>query len=50
MSVPDYQSLILPVLKTLAGGTEIPVSAVRESVAAAQELTADDLRKLQPGD
>ena len=48
MPVPDYQSLMLPALKALAGGTETPVSAVRESVATAEGLTPEDVRKLLP--
>ena len=46
MPVPDYQSLMLPVLKALADGTERPISEVRERVAAAERLTPDDLREM----
>ena len=48
MSVPDFQSLMLPVLKALAGGAETPVSTVRESVAAVEGLTPEDVRQLLP--
>ena len=46
MPVPDYQSLMLPVLKALADGAETPMSKVRERVAAAERLTPDDLREM----
>ena len=39
MSVPDFQSLMLPVLKVLVSGAETPISDVRERVAAAAGLT-----------
>ena len=48
MSVPDFQSLMLPALKALAGGAETPVSTVRESVAAGEGLTPEDVRQLLP--
>ena len=48
MPIPDYQSLMLPVLKALAGGAETPISAVRKNVAAAEGLTPDDVRELLP--
>lgn len=48
MPVPDFQSLMLPVLKTLSGGAETPVSEVRARVAASERLTSDDLRELLP--
>ena len=46
MPVPDYQSLMLPVLKALADGVETPVSEVRERVAAAEGLTDEELREM----
>ena len=46
MPVPDYQSLMLAVLKALADGTETPISEARERVAAAERLTPDDLREM----
>ena len=50
MPVPDYQSLMLPVLKALAGGSETPISEVRKRVAAAEGLRGEDLRtKLASG-
>ena len=48
MPIPDYQSLMLPALKALAGGAETPISAVRQNVAAAEGLTPDDVRELLP--
>ena len=48
MPVPDFQSLMLPVLKALAGGAETPISEVRARVAASEGLTSDDLQELVP--
>ena len=48
MSVPDYQSLMLPALKALADGVEVPISEVRARIAAAEGLTPDDLREMLP--
>ena len=39
---------MLPALKALAGGKEASVAEVRERVAAAQDLTVDDLREMLP--
>ena len=41
MPVPDYQSPMLPALEALSGGVEVPLSKVRERVAAAEGLTAE---------
>ena len=43
MSVPDYQSLMLPALKALADGVEAPVSELRARIATAEGLTPEDL-------
>ena len=48
MPVPDFQSLMLPVLKALSGGAETSVSEVRARVAAAEKLTPEDTRELLP--
>ena len=48
MPVPDYQSLMLPSLKALANGKEIPLSKVRERVAAAEGLTPKDMLEVLP--
>ena len=37
MPVPDYESLMLPVLNALSGGAETPLSGVRASVAVRLE-------------
>ena len=46
MPVPDFQMLMLPVLKALSGGRETRLSEVRETVASAERLTAEDLQEL----
>ena len=48
MAVPDFQSLMLPAVKALAGGEEIPLSQLRARIAAAEGLTPDDIRKMLP--
>lgn len=48
MAVPDFQSLMLPVLKALDDGSETPVSEIRSRVATAEGLTKEDLREMIP--
>ena len=48
MPVPDFQSLMLPALKALAGHREVPISDVRQHVAVAERLTTEDLREMLP--
>ena len=48
MPVPDFQSLMLPVLQALADGEDAPVRKVRERVASAEGLTDKDLREMLP--
>ena len=48
MPVPDFQSLMLPALKAFSTGAELPLSEVRERTAAAEGLTAEDLREMLP--
>lgn len=48
MPVPNFESLMLPVLKALAEGEEVPVSEVRSRVADAEGLTSDEVRELLP--
>ena len=48
MPVPDFQSLMLPALKTFASGGEPPLSEVRERVAAAAGLSAEDVEEMLP--
>lgn len=43
MPVPDFQSLMLPVLNALSDGSEVRVAEVCTRVAAAEGLTPDDL-------
>ncbi len=48
MPIPDFQSLMLPVLKALSGGVEMPTSKVRVYVADTEGLTTEDVRELLP--
>ncbi len=48
MPVPDFQSLMLPALRAFAAGVETPLSAIRERVAAAEGLSAEEVRELLP--
>ena len=48
MPIPDFQSLMLPVLKALSGGAETPISEVRALVAIAEGLKPEDVRELLP--
>lgn len=48
MPIPDFQSLMLPVLKALSGGAEMPISEVRARVATSEGLTPEDVRELLP--
>ena len=48
MPVPDFQSLMLPALKAFAAGAELPLSEVRERIAAAEGLSAKDVREMLP--
>ena len=48
MAVPDYQTLMLPALQALSNGVETPISEVRARVAAAEHLTAQDLKEMLP--
>ena len=48
MSIPDFESLMLPVLKALSDGLETPTSEVRARVADAEGLTQDEVQKLLP--
>jgi restriction system protein len=47
MAVPDFQSLMLPVLQMAADG-EISATELRERVAAELALTEDDLAEMLP--
>ena len=48
MPVPDFQSLMLPALKAFAEGGELPLVRVRERIAAAEGLSAEDIREMLP--
>ncbi len=48
MPVPDFQSLMLPVLTSLADGKAAALSEVRDRVALAEELTAKDVQERTP--
>ena len=48
MPIPDFQSLMLPALKAFAGGGEPPLSEVRERIATAEGLSAEDVRGMLP--
>jgi len=48
MPVPDFQSLMLPVLRAVADGKDTHVRDVRERVASAEGLTDADLREMLP--
>ncbi len=43
MPVPDFQSLMLPVLKALSDGSDVQIAEACARVAAAEGLTPDDL-------
>lgn len=48
MPVPDYQSLMLPVLKALVGGRETPIAEVRKRVFDSEGLKVADLQEMLP--
>src|ERR1039458_2838953 len=48
MAVPDYQTLMLPVVEALHDGRECPVREVIERVAQRFDLTAEDRSQLLP--
>ena len=48
MPIPDFQSLMLPALKALSGGTEISLSTIRNRVADSERLSPEDLQELLP--
>lgn len=48
MPVPDYQSLMQPVLAVLADGEARPISEIRERVAEHVGLTEEDRREMVP--
>jgi restriction system protein len=48
MSIPDYQSIMLPLLRQLADGAEHSLGEVREAVAEHFGLTPEDREQLLP--
>lgn len=48
MTVPDFQTLMLPALKAFSTGEEIRPAEVRKRVAGAEGLTAEDIQELLP--
>jgi restriction system protein len=48
VAVPDYQTLMAPVLHTLADGAEQPISQLRTKVAKQVNLTDEDLKATLP--
>ena len=49
MPIPDYQTLMLPFLRTLDGGRELSVREARDRIAKEFSLTEDELREKVPG-
>jgi restriction system protein len=49
MSIPDYQQLMLPVLKLASDGREHTNAEATEKLAAHFSLTDEDRRELLPG-
>ena len=43
MPITDYQSLMLPTLKALADGMEVPLSEIRMRIAASENLTDQEV-------
>src|SRR2546423_15675089 len=48
MAVPDYQSMMLPLLQALADGREQAIADVRDALAARLGLTDTDRNELLP--
>ena len=48
MAVPDFQALMLPLLKVAADGKEHSLGEARDTLAAQFKLTGDDLAELLP--
>ena len=48
MPVPDFQSLMLPALNAFASDAETLLSEVRERIATAEGLSAEDVREMLP--
>ena len=48
MPVPDYETLMLPLLRALADGAEHPVGPLRNTIASELKLTEQDRAELLP--
>ena len=48
MPVPDYETLMLPLLRALADGAEHPVGTLRNTIASELKLTDQDRAELLP--
>ncbi|NLF10133.1 MAG: restriction endonuclease [Pirellulaceae bacterium] len=48
MGIPDFQSMMLPLLETIADGKEYSNREVADLLASRFSLTADDLRQMLP--
>lgn len=48
MAIPDFQSLMLPTLKVLQSGNELPFKQVVETLAKEFNLTSDELAEMLP--
>lgn len=48
MAIPDFQTLMLPVLRVLKGGNELPFKQVVDELAVEFKLTDDELADMLP--
>ncbi len=48
MPIGDYQSLMLPTLKALADGAEVPLGEIRERIAVSEKLTDREVSEKLP--
>jgi restriction system protein len=48
MAIPDFQTLMLPVLKALKDGNEVPFKSVVDKLAIEFKLTDDELAEMLP--
>ena len=48
MSIPDFQSVMRPVLEAVRDGVAIPLSALRECIADVLQLTEDERKERLP--
>lgn len=48
MSIPDFQSVMRPVLEVVRDGAAIPLSALREAIADVFQLTEEERKEQLP--